>query len=201
MIKNSSPLFQWRLMDIFNEIHKTWIYPHQWKIVHITSIPKTRHLITPIEKIRPISLISNYLKEQWTLAERLKYILEDTLPDSIFGFRPLRVVQTLHHHLQHNLAMGIGKKLHSVVLSLDLKKAYDNMEKDCIINQLRKLNISEYFIQIIDSYLSNRHINVKINNSLSQMFNVTKSIPQGSPLSCQLFNLYILSLANEIQKI
>lgn len=196
MIKEAGIDFHQRLLALYNSILRTGIYPHNWKVAQVTPIPKTRNRITDIEQIRPISVISNLSKIlERILAERLSFLLEGRLISSIHGYRPLRGVQSLLHELQHHLAESINERKHSVVLSLDLKKAYDCIPAEALVKQMLDWRIGPLFINVIRNFLTSRRIRVKVRNCVSSMQPIHQGIPQGSPLSCQLFNVFIASLA------
>ena len=56
------------------------------------------------------------------------------------------------------------------------------------------MNIPEYFIRWIKSFLSNRFFLVNINGSESKKFSINAGVPQGSVISPLLFNIYINDL-------
>ncbi|GFU02652.1 RNA-directed DNA polymerase from mobile element jockey [Trichonephila clavipes] len=73
---------------------------------------------------------------------------------------------------------------------LDVEKAFDRVWHDGLIFKMIKLNFPSYIIHLINSYLSDRTLQVKILATLSRIETVSAESPQGSNLSPMLYNIY-----------
>lgn len=74
---------------------------------------------------------------------------------------------------------------------LDIMKAFDSVWHDALLHKLKLNGYPAFLIKIISSFLSERQSFVSINGSDSQHFKIPAGVPQGSPLSPHLFNVFI----------
>uniref|UniRef100_A0A1Y1KRE1 Reverse transcriptase domain-containing protein n=1 Tax=Photinus pyralis TaxID=7054 RepID=A0A1Y1KRE1_PHOPY len=101
-------------------------------------------------------------------------------------------------YLENYLQEGYKNRHHTVGVFFDIEKAFDMTWRGGILLQLEKWGFKGSLPKVISSFLSNRTFRVKINGSLSQAYVLENGIPQGSTLSCTLFNIAINSLVNNI---
>ena len=91
------------------------------------------------------------------------------------------------------------KDLHMVLV--DLEKAYDRVPRDLIWWALRKKNIPEAYITIIQDMYKETKTRVKTRCGLTHYFNIGVGLHQGSTLSPLLFIIIIMDvLASTIQR-
>ena len=83
------------------------------------------------------------------------------------------------------------KNEHVVAVFFDLEKAYDTSWKHGIMKDLHKLGLKGRLPLFIQNFLSDRTFNVRIGNTLSDIFKQEQGVPKGSILSPTLFGIKI----------
>jgi hypothetical protein len=108
-----------------------------------------------------------------------------------FGFKPKHSTIQQLLHLTEYINYGFEKKLQTSVDFLNITQAFDRVWLDGLLYELKLLNTHSaiYNTRIIKSFFSNRSFTVRINDSNSEIKQITVS--QGSKISPLLFNLYI----------
>lgn len=87
----------------------------------------------------------------------------------------------------------------TVCIYTDLSKAFDVVDHDILISKLDSLNLPIPIIAWYRDFLCNRKLLVAINGSLSDPFDMTSGIPQGSCSSSLLWNVYVNDLPDQME--
>ena len=82
----------------------------------------------------------------------------------------------------------------SIVVFIDLSKAFDSVQHETLLQKIRDLGASPAVYTWFKSYLSDRLQYVRIGTISSEVASLKYGIPQGSVLSPFLFNIYTNSL-------
>ncbi|GFS11199.1 endonuclease-reverse transcriptase [Elysia marginata] len=95
----------------------------------------------------------------------------------------------------HTLSQII-EKLNEYNLQLCLgfifyERAFDSVEHFAIFDALRKININENYIQILENICKNATARIHIDNLRSEPFPINRGVRQGDPISPNLFTAAI----------
>lgn len=182
-------------LSLLNKIWKDGRYPTQWKIANVIGIPKPQTDSSNIDNLRPISLlpVPSKILDKMILGKMSKFAEENRIiPMNSFGFQRGKSINDLFVQLLEKIEMSKKSREKCVILKLDIKKAFDNVDKSVLIDILKRNNFSPYYINWIYGFLTNR--TVQIGNVYKHITN--KGLPQGSPLSPFLFVIYTAVLHN-----
>jgi hypothetical protein len=165
-------------------------FPPAWKHDTTVMIPKPGKDPTNPLSYRPISLLNIAGKVfEKILSTRLKNFLEinNLLPPEQFGFRSERSTINPILEFHTDTTRHANLKEHTLAVFLDIERAFDRVWHDGLVQKLIKIPINPNFIQLIDSFLSNRTCSVKIQNIKSHPIAHQAGVPQGSILSPLLY--------------
>lgn len=84
--------------------------------------------------------------------------------------------------------------LYVVIVFLDLKRAFETIEREIMIEILKSIGVRDVELSWFESYLTTRKQQTKYKNKVSTENEVPIGLPQGSTLGVVLFNLYINSI-------
>ena len=104
------------------------------------------------------------------------------------GFRKNNCTNDHLIRLESFIRDAFVKKEHVVAVFFDLEKAYDTTWKHGIMKDLHKLGLKGRLSLFILNFLSDRTFNVRIGNTLSDIFKQKQGVPQGS----SIFNVKLL---------
>ena len=110
------------------------------------------------------------------------------------GFRRNHSTATTLIDVSDYILNNMNKGLITGALFLDLKKAFDTVDYDILLQKLYNNGVTGNTLNWFKSYLSDRMQTVNINSTLSDFKNVNIGIPQGSILGPLLFIIYVNSL-------
>jgi hypothetical protein len=168
--------------------------PLTWKTADIIMIPKKQIKSQDPNDYRPISLTSCIGKLAERLVKtRLYKELENMkiIVDQQSGFREGRSTSDNLIFFTQKISESLERGRSAIGIFFDISKAFDKVWHNGLIYKLANIGISKYLIKYIHDFLNNRSFRVKVSNSLSEMFQISCSVPQGSVLGPILFLVYI----------
>ena len=85
--------------------------------------------------------------------------------------------------------------------SLDAEKAFDSCNWDALFRKLvEEKNIPPQVVQVISSLYRNGTAQVHYENHVSEEFNISQGVRQGSILSPYLYNIYTEQLLSSLER-
>lgn len=177
------------LTFICNLSFKTGTFPQKMKIAKVIPLYKTgdKHNFT---NYRPVSLLSQFSKILEKLfSERLVQFVDknNILSDSQYGFRSERSTSLALIELTEQITKCIDSKQCAAGVFLDLKKAFDTIDHNILIDKLQKYGVRGTVCDWVKSYLQYRNQFVQIERNKSSFMEIKCGVPQGSVLGPILF--------------
>ena len=192
------PVLAGSLSKLFNMSLSLSIFPDDWKIAMVAPIYKDGSE-DENSNYRPISVLPVISR----LFEKLVY--DD---DQFYGFlnvnkllfsqkssfRLLHSVMTCLLKCTNDWYLNLENSEYTAVTFIDLKKAFDTVNHDILIQKLEHYGVENKEIRWFRSYLTNRKQCCKVNGQLSELESITTGVPQGSCLGPLLFIIYVNDL-------
>ena len=131
------------------------------------------------------------------VAQQFKQYLDNhkIINENQHGFRKQRSVQTALLDFTDQISTTLDNNETAVGVFLDLSKAFDTVNHDILLHKLNYYGCIGTELNWFKSYLSNRSIQVNLDNNNTAPNNLNRTlscgVPQGSILGPLLFLLYI----------
>ncbi|GFO20732.1 endonuclease-reverse transcriptase [Plakobranchus ocellatus] len=121
----------------------------------------------------------------------MERILDENQPRDQAGFRKgysttdhiYTLNQVIEKSNEYNLPLCVG--------FIDYEKAFYSVEHFAIFDALRKININETYVTILENIYRNASARVHIDNLESEPFPIHRGVRQGDPISPKLFTAAI----------
>ena len=175
------------------------VFPSSEKTAYVIPSYKNKGNKNELGSYRPISNLSYQSKLiESAVNEQTVHHLEaiDAIPDEQSAYRRHCSTETAIRSAVNNMIEIINKDGTGMLLMLDLSAAFDTVDHDLLLGDLRSIGISGDVYDWYESFLRNRNMVVKVNDMVSQPKCLKRGVPQGSVLGPTLFSIYTASLAN-----
>jgi hypothetical protein len=169
----------------------TGFFPAQWKVAKIILHLKSGKSPNEPMSYRPISLLPILSKiYEKLLLRRLLPIVGNRrlLPNYQFGFRQRNSIVHQTHRIVHKINEALETKQYCSAAFLDISHAFDIVWHTGLLHKLRQFLPHNYYL-ILKSYLHNRHFQVKVEDSYTDLLPVNAGLLQGTVLGPFLYLL------------
>ena len=185
ILKTAAHIVALPLSILLNHCNSFGVFPNQLKIAKVVPVYKSGPP-EDLHNYRPISLLSTISKIfERVIPNRLVSFMErkNLIIATQFGFRHKH--STIHPTLDliTKSYQNIDNKRFSILLFLDMKKAFDSV---CLIKLIKKLEyhgIRGVANNLLESYLHDRTQYVAINYANSKFVHIKYGVSQGSILA------------------
>jgi hypothetical protein len=188
------------VMAFFGEVHEYGKFEKSLNATFISLIPKKLNAVN-IRDFRPISLVGcMYKLLAKVLANRLALVLDGLISESQNSFVGGRKI--LDSVLIANECLDSRLKSHSpgLICKLDIEKAYDHVNWDCLYFLLDRMGFGPKWISWMRACISTVRFSVIVNGSPTGFFDSSRGLRQGDPLSPLLFLLIMEVLSRMLRR-
>ncbi|PKU86058.1 integrator complex subunit 11 [Dendrobium catenatum] len=190
-------LIGFQVFKAVNYFFTSGSFPKGMKATAITLIPKNSHA-AHINDYRPISLCNVFYKIiAKILANRLKMVLPLIIHESQSGFIAKRC-STDYIILASKILRDFKGSRKKVCAKLDIKKAFDCVSREFLIDRLVQKGFPDRFVSWIKGCIWEVHFSVCLNGNLEEFFNSSAGLRQGCPLSPLLFCIVMDGLSQTL---
>jgi hypothetical protein len=188
------------LVEVINTSLRTGEFPEEWKISTIVPVQKINNT-TKCTEFRPINMLPIYEKVlECVVKEQLMNFIETNgiLINEQSGFRKHHSCETALNLVLNNWKEHIEKKKVILAVFLDLKRAFETIDRNILLRKLESYGIRGLVLKWFESFLTNRLQRTKFGDSYSETSHINIGVPQGSVLAPILFILYMNDIVTKI---
>src|SRR6195952_3663236 len=180
---------------LFNRCLALQHFPAPWKLAEVAMMVKTgkRDKSSP-RSWRPIALLSCISKGlERIIARRIAWtaLTSGLLSPQHGGALPKRSAMDLVAAFTHDVESAMAAGLQVTMITMDVQGAFDALLAKRLLARMTKQGWPLPLLKLVQSFLTDRKVRVRLEKSTTGYHNVECGTPQGSPLSPVLYMLYL----------
>ncbi|KAI8516617.1 hypothetical protein Bbelb_051980 [Branchiostoma belcheri] len=187
-----------KLTHLIDESMRLGKIPNDWRDCNMAILPKPNKDHSVLKGYRIITMSNVWIKIcEKVAASRLVKDLEERecFKPEVGGARPRRSTTSNLDATVHRIQQNMQKQMHTAIGLFDLEDAYNKVDIAIVARKMREMGISDIITRWVLTLLQSRTCCMKFGTWRSEAFQVSSGLPQGSPLSSVLFNIYTADIA------
>lgn len=190
------------LLNTINSSLNKGYCPKQWRKSMVTPIKKIQNAYDASD-LRPINQISipDKITEHFVKKQIESHVqVNEILTPRQSAFRAKYSCETAVNLVVAEWKENLDEGMVVIAVFLDFRRAFETVNHEILLRILSDYGITGKVNDWIKSWLTNRTQRTKYNCSVSEEIPIDIGDPQGTPLSCLLFALYINRLPNALNQ-
>ena len=182
---------------IFNVVWETGKAPEDWQKAVIVAIHKkgSKKLCKNYRGISLLSIPGKVFAK--ILDARIRQVTESQVMEEQAGFRVGRGCRDQIFVMRQLAEKTIEKDGKMYAAFIDLEKAYDKVWREDMWRTLAMYGVSGRLLRAVKALYENSKARVRVEDELTECFDVRQGVRQGCPLSPWLFNVFLDMVARE----
>jgi hypothetical protein len=177
IIKCSKSVIAPQITSIVNMSIDQSVFSDKIKKAQVTPLYKKNDQLLKTN-YRPVSVLSIFSKIFGKILEQqLSDFFENIFNPYLCAFGRGHACQTTLLRLLEDWRNALDKNQYAAAVLMDLSKAFDCLPHDILLDKLSAYGMSTDSVPLLESYLSNRKQQIKINSILSSWADIQKSVP------------------------
>lgn len=197
MIKFGGHQLADKIQKLIRDIWEQEILPEEWTEAILCPIHKKGNM-AECQNYRGIALLNiAYKILAMHIKNRLTAKVDKSIGEYQCGFRKGRSTVDQIFTLREIQAESYEYNKDTMALFIDFKQAFDRVKRRELFAALQDMDVCPKLIRIIKLTLQRTVNKVKINNSITESFEVKEGVRQGDPLSSIMFSIILEKVIQE----